>query len=336
MPAEPPEPRRLRRLGPARRHVLPATGHADLTARDAGPEDALWHAQWEAQRHAVPPDGRAEPHRPRAELGGLAPEDFDRLVTLSWHDSEGPLCFDPYADPALLDTSPAWRRARGLLALVRADLVSLTTYGELPPQFVLRAAVDLEWPASQKPTLPAGRAREADFPALTSLVDVLARADLLDVGQRRPYTPVRLAPAGHRALDGESPGAGFARFAGAVWREPSRVRATPDPFRTAPGLRGVVPFALWALATVPAETPADVVAAHAWPERLRLTLDARALAEATRVGLLTQGAALGLLRLRRVRGQSTVTRTPLLGTALRTTLPPYAWPVAGGASSALG
>ena len=83
VPAEPPEPRRLRRLGPARRHVLPATGHADLTARDAGPEDALWHAQWEAQRHAVPPDGRAEPHRPRAELGGLAPEDFDRLVTLS-------------------------------------------------------------------------------------------------------------------------------------------------------------------------------------------------------------------------------------------------------------
>ena len=33
VPAERPEPRRLRRLGPARRHVLPATGHADLTAR---------------------------------------------------------------------------------------------------------------------------------------------------------------------------------------------------------------------------------------------------------------------------------------------------------------
>jgi hypothetical protein len=283
----------------------------------------------------VPPEGRAEPHRPRAELGGLTPESFDRLVTAPWNQGEGPLWFDPYLDPALLDASPAWRRARGLLALVRDDPVALTTYGELPPQLVLRAAVDLEWPASQSPALSAGRAREADFPALTSLVDVLARADLLDVGQRRPYTPVRLSPAGHRALDGESPGAAFGRFAGALWGERPRAGATPDPFRMAPGLRGVVPFALWALATMPAETPADAIAAHAWPERLRLTVDARALAEATRVGLLTQAAALGLVRLRRVRGQSTVTRTPLLDAAIRTTLPPFAWPRAGGATPAL-
>ena len=303
---------------------------------DAGPDDALWQAQWEAQREAVSADALAEPHRPRAELGGLSADAFGRLVTASWQQADGLLWFDPYVDPPLLDTAPTWRRVRALLALVRDDPVSLTTYGELPPRLVLRAAADLEWPASQRPVVPAGRAREIDFPALTALVDVLGRARLLDVGKRRPYAPVRLSPAGQRALDGESPGEAFGRFAAAVWREPSPVGATPDPFRMAPGLRGVVPFALWALATVPAETPADVVAAHAWPERLRLALDARSLAEATRVGLLTQGAALGLLRLRRVRGRSTVTRTPLLDAVVRTTLPGFAWPGTGSPGSARG
>ena len=299
-------------------------------ARGSGDEKA-WAPLWAAQREAVPPDAWADPHRPRPELGGLSVEDFVRLVTTHWDESDSPLRLTPYVDAALLDESPVWRRARGLLAIVHGEpAVALTTHGELPPSLVVRAATELDWPTAQRPTVPVGRLREADLPALTALLESLARARLLDLPARRPYAQLRLTPAGARAVAGESVGEAYGRFVAGVWRAPLHVPRARDPFHAAPGLRGVVPYALWTLATMPSGTPAHTVAERAWPERLAAALGPRRVADATRDGLLGQGAGFALLRLRRVTGRTVVIRTPLLDAVLRTTLPPFPWPIPPG------
>jgi hypothetical protein len=289
-------------------------------------DDDEWEALWAAQRDAVPHEARAEPYRPRVELGGLSADEFGRLVSASWNDADGPLWFVPYVDPALLDAAPIYRRAHALLALVRRAAAAITTYGELPPGIVVPAVTELDWPAPQRPAVPTGRLREQDAPAVTALAEALSRAGLLDLGQRRPYAPVRLTPAGERTLAGESQGTAFGRLAAALWREPSRAGAALDPFRSAPGLRGVLSFSLWTLRTLPSATPADAVAAHAWPERLRATLNPAVIADVTRTGLLGQGAGLGLLQLRRLHGRTVASRTALFDAAVRTTLPRFVWP----------
>jgi hypothetical protein len=304
-----------------------ARGGADR-APGAADRDAQWEAQWAAQRLAVPREAPDDPHRAQAALGGLSAHDFGLLVSCAWHDVGGPLWIAPYVSHELLAGAPAWRRARAMLALVREEAATLTTHGELPPRLVVRAVEELDWPHALRPTVGASRLREADVPALTALVDALSAADLLDLGGRRSYAPFRLTGGGERTLAGESLGAAFGRFAAAVWREPAG--PSVDAFRAAPGFRGVVAYALWTIATMAPETPADLVAEHSWPARLRAAVGSSTLHEVTRTGLLGQGVALGLLRLRRLGGRTVASRTELLDATVRTALIPFAWPERAG------
>ena len=306
-------------------HTEPPTGESGGPQGRPADRAALWEVQWAAQRDAVPPEARDDPYRAHAALGGLSAHDFGLLVSGAWHEAGAPLWFAPYVSPDVLEGAPAWRRARGMLDLLRDAPASLTPHGELPPRVVLRAMDELHWPDSLRPTVGVGRLREGDMPALTALVEALSRAGLLDLGGRRPYAPLRLTGAGERTLANESLGRAFGRFAAAVWLEPATASAV-DAFRGAPGLRGVVAYALWTLTTIPPETPADLVAAQAWPARLQAAVGFSGVRDVTRTGLLGQGAALGLLRLRRTGGRTVVSRTELLDATVRTNLPPFTWP----------